>query len=163
VLIGGPPGVGKSAVASRLSEMLDECAWLDGDDVWRVRPFRVDADSVALAERNIADVLRNYLLSGCPHVILTWVLHRREIIDRILEALDGVSFDVSSFTLVCDPGTLESRWRTSHPAEGRAALPLRRLRECMELNSVHIDTSALDVEQVASAVLDALESGEESP
>jgi hypothetical protein len=159
ILIGGPPGVGKSAVASILWTMLDESAWLDGDDVWRIHPFRVDTERAALAEANIAAVLRNYLLGGCSHVILTWVLHRQAIIDRILGELDGIPFDASFFTLVCDSGTLESRWRASHPTDEDAGLPLRRLRECAELDSTQIDTSQLSAEQVASAIADELESG----
>jgi cytidylate kinase len=159
ILIGGPPGVGKSAVASILWTMLDRSAWLDGDDVWRIHPFRVDPERVALAEDNIAAVLRNYLLSGCSHVILTWVLHRQEIIDRILGGLDGIPFDALFFTLVCDSITLESRWRASHPTEEDVGLPLRRLRECAELNSTQIDTSELSAEQVASAIAEDLASG----
>jgi broad-specificity NMP kinase len=159
ILISGAPGVGKSEVASRLYKMLEECAWLDGDDVWRVHPFRVDAERVALAERNVMAVLHNYLSSGCAHVILTWVLHRQEIIDRILRGLDDVPFETSVVTLVCDESTLESRRRASHPGDVNVDVALRRQRECAALDSTKIDTSRLTREAVALRVLEAVSAG----
>lgn len=162
IVISGAPGVGKSVVASHLCRMLDECAWLDGDDVWRIHPFRVDAERVALAERNIVAVLRNYLSNGCAHVILTWVLHRQEIIDRILSGLEGIPFDGSLFTLVCDERTLESRWRASHSGHADVELALRRLRESAALDTTHIDTTELSPEQVAGGILETLAAKEPS-
>ena len=113
IQIAGAPGVGKSEAASRLAAKLADCAWLDGDDVWRIHPFRVDPETVRLAEHNIVSVLGNSLSGGVSHVILSWVLHRQAIIDRMLGALEVTSFDVAVFTLLCDEYTLEKRWRAS--------------------------------------------------
>lgn len=159
ILISGAPGVGKSEVASRLYEMLEECAWLDGDDVWRVHPFRLDAERVALAEGNVIVVLHNYLSSGCANVILTCVLHRQEIIDRILRGLDDVPFEASVVTLVCDESALESRRRASHPGDVNVDISLRRQRECAALDSTKIDTTRLTPDEAALRVLEAVSAG----
>ena len=160
IFISGPPGFSKSEVASRLYVKLAECAWLDGDDVWRIHPFRVDAETVAVAERNIISVLGNFLSSGRSHVILTWVLHRQTIIDRILWGLDGIPFDVAVFTLVCDEETLVARWRKSHPGGDTTELPLQRLRECSALSSTQVDTTGLDPDQVAERIYQMMEASE---
>ncbi len=152
ILLSGAPGVGKTEVASRLVTRLGDCAWLDGDDVWRIHPFRVDRESVRVAERNIVSVLGNFLSAGFPHVVLSWVLHRRAIVDRIIEGIDGPEFAAGLFTLTCDEATLLERWRETHAGEVASDLPLKRLEETRVLDSVQIDTTGLDPSGVADVL-----------
>ena len=87
VLIGGSPWVGKTACAQKLFELLDEAAWLDGDDDWRVNPFLIKDPRLRNGDRNIAFVLQTYLESGfhyviCSSVVLTIPKIRKRILDR---------------------------------------------------------------------------------
>ena len=88
ILVGGPMGVGKSAVCHALMERLSRCLYLDGDWCWNMRPFSVTEETRALVLDNICSVLARDL--RCPeldHVIFGWVLHQQETIDTILSRL----------------------------------------------------------------------------
>ena len=153
VFITGAPGIGKSTVASILFKRLPESAWLDGDDVWRMNPFRVNDTTTAMVEQNIQFVLRNYLSAGFAHVILSWVLHRQSIIDRILNGLGELEYEPFIFTLVCDEESLESRLKDDPLREPVTELALRRLRESKELETIKIDVTERSPEQIADEIV----------
>ncbi len=74
--IGGPMGVGKSAVSRELQRVLPDCALLDGDNLWDMRPFVVNEDTKACVLANIIACLNNFL--ACPqfkNIIFCWVMH----------------------------------------------------------------------------------------
>jgi predicted ABC-type ATPase len=48
VLIGGPPGVGKTSVLAYVERAVDRCACLDADDAWRVQPSEIDESSTLI-------------------------------------------------------------------------------------------------------------------
>ena len=106
IFINGAPGVGKSTVGKLLFSRLNKSAFLDGDDVWKINPFEVTDATREIVEQNITYVLSNYIRANYEYVILTWVLHRQSIIDNLLKGLEGLSFDLHIFTLVCDENTL---------------------------------------------------------
>ena len=152
IFVTGAPAAGKTAVCRILFKRLANAAWLDGDDVWRINPFRVDAQTTALAEGNIQSVLRNYLSSGFEHALLSWVLHEQSIIDRILRGLDGIAFQFYAFTLVCEEATLAERF-AEDPARGQvSSLALQRLRESKALATIHVETDGLEPRQVARKI-----------
>ena len=70
VLLGGPPGVGKTTVLGYLPRAFERCACLDADDVWRVHPFEVNDATRGIAEGNVVAVVRGYLEAGFPLVFL---------------------------------------------------------------------------------------------
>jgi broad-specificity NMP kinase len=153
ILIGGPPGVGKTTIAHLLWHDLDHCAWLEGDAVWQIRPFSVTPASRRLAEANITAVLRNYLESGYAHVLLSWVLHRRDVIQRLLAPLEDVTKEVFQFTLVATPEVLRERFELD-PRRGRfSQLPLWRLEEAASLPTRQIDTTRMSPSQVAQLII----------
>lgn len=152
VFISGPPGVGKSTILAHVAESLPSAAWLDGDDVWKIRPFRVDEGTKMQVEGNIAGVLRGHLRAGFETVLLGWVLHRGDLVAR-LSTLVGRSPD-KVLGLVCRPEVLVARreGRGEHHHE-RA---LQRLEEVRETCPRSIDTSDLSVDDTVAAVRDAL-------
>lgn len=156
ILIGGPPGIGKTTVAHLLWNELEHCAWLEGDAVWKIRPFSVTPASKRLAEANITAVLRNYLESGYAHVLLSWVLHRLDLIQRLVAPLEGLAKEVHQFTLVATPEVLRKRFELD-PKRGRfSTLPLWRLEEAASLPTRQIDTTSLSPSEVARLIVTEL-------
>lgn len=157
IFITGAPGVGKTELARRLFTRLHNSAWLDGDDVWRMNPFRVDDSTIALAHSNIESVLRNYLAAGFSYVIFSWVMHQQSIIDRILKGLEGLEYELFVFTLVCDDATLVSRLG-SHATRTKIELAIERLRQSRGIETTKIETTGRQPEDIAGEILRRIES-----
>jgi broad-specificity NMP kinase len=148
VFVAGPPGIGKTTTVRALFARLPSAAWLDGDDVWRIRPFRVDEGSKRLVEDNIVGVLSGYLAAGYEHVLLSWVLHRQELVERLVSRLgQPLSLHVA---LVCDPEELVSRRRAR--GESEHALALERLAQVRTTRAQTLDTQGRSPDEVAEAV-----------
>lgn len=154
IVVGGPMGVGKTAVCEALRRLLSRNVFLDGDWCWMTRPFIVTPETKEMALSNIASLLGAFLRCGeIENVIFCWVLHEdgiwREIAARL--PLEGV--DVRRFTLMCGEAALRARLCADIAAGTRDpdVIPraLYRLQTCEKLTgSVRVDTdgrSALDV------------------
>jgi hypothetical protein len=153
ILLGGPPGIGKTTVAHLLWHELDHCAWLEGDAVWQIRPASLTPASKRLAEANVTAVLRNYLEAGYAHVLLSWVLQRTDLIQRLIAPLEELAEEVYHFTLVATPEVLRERFERS-PKRGRFShLPLWILEEAVSLPTRQIDTTGLSPSQVAHLII----------
>ena len=156
IIINGAPAVGKSVVGSLLHAKLDNSAFLDGDDVWRINPFEVTEKTKSIVERNIVFVLRNYIEAGYEYAILAWVLHQQSIIDHLLENLNDLTFRVHIFTLICDEVTLVER-RQQQGKEGRdIEIAIDRLRQSLTLKTEKLDTSYLKPDEIVSRIAEAV-------
>jgi broad-specificity NMP kinase len=150
IFIGGPPGVGKTSVARELYASLRNSAWLEGDDLWRMNPFTVNKRTVRMVERNIGCVLRSFLEVGFSHIILTWVLHREEIVHSLLDHISDHEFDFCHFTLLCDEATLLDRLTRDTDRTTTPDLARKRLNQTRQVASTHIDTSGRCPAEVAA-------------
>jgi hypothetical protein len=153
ILLGGPPAIGKTTVARFVWHSLDRSAWLDGDAVWKIRPFEVTPASTQLAEANITAVLGNYLESGYNYVLFSWVLHRLDLIERIVAPLADLAEEVHQFTLVATPQALRERFELDPKRGPLSDLALRRLNEATSLPTNQIDTTRLSPSEVAGIIL----------
>ena len=63
-LIGGPMGVGKSAVCEQLVKRLQPGVYLDGDWCWHMRPFSVTDATKAMVMDNICALLGRWVENG---------------------------------------------------------------------------------------------------
>jgi len=153
VLIGGPPGVGKSTVLRHVERAFERCACLDADDAWRVHPFEVTPETGAIFMRNVVAVLRGYLEAGYPLVMLTWVLANPELIARLLAGLEGRHQEVLILHLVATPEALSER--CARDAERPRPLPyvLQKLEEIQALPYAKIDVTGLETRAVAARVV----------
>jgi hypothetical protein len=119
---------------------------------------------VGEVEKNVIAVLRNDLAAGFRHVILSWVLHDRAIVERICDGLRGIEFSLRWVTLVCDEGVLRQRWAATHEAGADMEHALLRLRQARDLERTrHIDTTNLSVEDVVDAIVTWLACAAGSP
>jgi predicted kinase len=156
IVIHGPPGSGKTRVANALFERLERCAWLDGDEVGRIRPLEVSRRTRSVVEANVAFVLGSYLRAGYPHVILSWVVDDRAVLERMLAAIDGVDFDLRVFTLAASEDVLLARLPVDASRRTPADLALLRLRQVQRLETHQIDTSQRSATSVADEILELL-------
>jgi len=156
VLIGGAPGVGKSAVAREILSRLDNCVWLDGDDLWRMNPFVVNTKTRRMVERNAKAVLRSFIAEGFSTVLFTWVLHRQSIAKRIIAGLPKSKYRLFHFTLVCSDRTLKTRIDSDGSGRRDVHLAIDRLRKTRLLSSMKVQTDGKTPNRIAKEILEHL-------
>ncbi len=156
IIINGPPGVGKSVVGNLLFPKLSNSALLDGDDVWRINPFKVNEVTKNIVMQNILFVLRNYIEANYEYVIFIWVLHEQPIIDYLLSRLDDLKFNVHIFTLIADEQVLLHRLQMDTDRRTDPNLALSRLRQSLTLSTEKIDTTMLEPKEIVNRILKAL-------
>ena len=157
-VIGGPMGVGKTAVSRALQQRLPNCVFLDGDWCWDMHPFSVTPETKAMVMDNIAHLLSNFLrCSEIDHVILGWVMHEQAIIDGLLARLPLEDCEVIPVSLICDAATLTGRLQKDIDAGIRTpdvlARSLTRLEQFSKLNTYRIDTTGKTIQETAQAIL----------
>lgn len=93
VLLGGAPGVGKSAVARAVlthhqgppgsAPLLQ---WVDVDALWLHQPWRVDPAMRALVAANLRAVLGGAAAAGVEVALVTWTFHTAELRRVVVDA-----------------------------------------------------------------------------
>ena len=156
-LIGGPMGVGKTAVCRELQKRLDRSVFLDGDWCWDAHPFQVTEETKAMVLDNICYLLSGFLrCSAYRNIIFCWVMHEQGIIDEILSRLDIRTCEVRTVSLVCAREALAERLRRDIGAGLRGEDCLERsagrLALYRRLKTVKIDVSGLSVEETAERI-----------
>jgi len=146
-LIGGPMGVGKTAVCQELKCLTAPSVFLDGDWCWDMEPFQVTAETKAMVQENIAFLLGQFLrCSAYETVIFCWVMHRQEILDNLLSLLAPEGVQVYKFTLSLSPQTLRAHLQKDVDAGLRTADILERslerlpLYEAMDTEKICVDS-----------------------
>ncbi len=151
VLLGGPPGVGKSAVLDILEGLVPDCAVLDADDVWRVNSEVVVAENGHIAISNTISVMQGYFDAGCKIGVLSWVFAREELFGPVIEALRGRVDSIVQVYLTADEASLEQRLQSrGHP--DRIDYSISRLRLIEELPYPKLDTTRLTPQEAAEWV-----------
>jgi predicted ABC-type ATPase len=150
IFIGGAPGIGKSTIAGLLLKDLENCVWLDGDDLWRMNPFIVDENTKTMVEKNISFVLNSFIQKHFSYILFTWVLHLDTIVDKILSGLDQSDFNFMHYTLICDVKTLKERLSTDVGRTTDHSLAIKRLKESKNVKSIKIDTINKTVSEIVS-------------
>lgn len=83
---------------------------MDGDRCWDAHPFQVTEQTKETVLENITFLLGRFI--RCPayeNLIFCRVMHRRQIMDRILSAVDTSLCTVKKVSLVCGAETLRQR------------------------------------------------------
>lgn len=157
-LIGGPMGVGKSTVGQILKKKLPHSVFLDGDWCWDAHPFVVNTATKRMVMENICFLLKNFL--ACPayeNIIFCWVMHEQKIIDELLANLPVDGCHVTAFSLLCREAELRLRLQKDMDAGLRSddiiERSIARLPLYKELATIKIDTSGMNAESAADALL----------
>ncbi len=157
-IICGTMGVGKTAVSLYLKEKLPNAVLLDGDWCWSADPFQVNEETKTMVIDNICHVLNNFIAcSAYENIIFCWVLHKKEIIDNILEKLNIINCDVKVISLLASVCTLKDRIMKDVNSSKRSIDVLERsiarLSLYQELPSIKINTDNKDVYQIVDEIV----------
>ncbi len=157
-IIGGPMGVGKTAVCQKLKMELDDCVFLDGDWCWDANPFQVNEETKEMVQKNICFLLNQFIhCTAYRNIIFCWVMHEQKIIDSILNELDKTDCEVKTISLLCDEQTLRGRLlgdiQKGIRQEDIIERSIKRIPLYQNLNPRKIDTSGTTVEQIAKEII----------
>lgn len=159
VLLGGAPGVGKTATARECLRLAISgpalVQWVDVDGLWAHQPWRVDDTMIAMLHGNLRAMIKNAAAAGVDILIVTWVFQDSSFHD-LLNALapDGVRTTTIQLRLS------EAAWRTrfnSDPDRPEIdAFYINRYQAAQSTPVDHaIDTDSLNTPSVAMAVMAA--------
>lgn len=161
IFINGVMGVGKSATSKALQNLLPNCVMLDGDWCWDAKPFIVNDETKTMVIENICFLLNNFLSSSAyDNIIFCWVMHDKQISDKILDKLNLTDCFFKSFTLSCSNSSLISRLKQDIDYGIR--------EESIIENSINysnffnnlfenlIDTSILEPKEIAKEIYDLI-------
>jgi gluconate kinase len=132
LLITGPVGVGKTTIASEVSERLDQLgiphALVDVDSLrWCYPRPPADRFRIQLAMRNLSLIWPNFVATGARRLVLVDVVESTADLHRIVAAVPGA--DIRLVRLRARLETLQARVQQREQGLGRD----RMLRRALEL------------------------------
>lgn len=157
--IGGPMGVGKTAVCELLNKKLPNCVWLDGDWCWKMDPFKITDETKTMVIDNICHLLQNFInCSQFENIVFCWVLHQQTIIDNMLSKLDTKHCKIFCISLLASKSELQKRL-IKDIEKGQRSMDIiqksmERLPSYDSLNTIKINTDCKKIEQIAQSIID---------
>lgn len=157
-LIGGTMGVGKTTVGQHMKQLLNNSVFLDGDWCWDARPFHITEETQKMVIDNICYLLNNFIhCSVHENIIFSWVMHRQDIINDLLNRLDTEKCNVKVFSLICNEETLRHRLQKDIFCGIRTADVIQRsighLPMYYKLDTIKIDTTTKSIDTVAREII----------
>lgn len=140
VLLGGPPGVGKSSVIQH--QMFHKFICLDADKIWD--PHKVGERAKAI--ERVSTIVDEKLTSG-ENVLLAWVFAKPELYQPIVDKF-AKSYDIHQIYLVCESSSLKERLSKRSTLD-QFEYALEKLNLIQELPFDKIDTTNMEVSEVA--------------
>lgn len=152
-LIGGPMGIGKSTICNQLNQDLDHSVFLDGDWCWNMDPFVVNQDTKNMVLDNITHCLNNFIHTpGIENIIFCWVMHKQDIIDKIIQKLDTEGIDIHLISLICEKEELIKRMLIDRRDNQTIRKSLQYLELYKDLYTQKIDVTTLDVQKTIDKI-----------
>ena len=156
ILIGGAPGVGKTTTCQELIKLLPKNIYLEGDWLWYPTPFDFPKEAKEMFCKNLVYVLNNFLsLPNRENIIVPWLFHKEDVLQRLLSGLNLDNVNVKIFTLICSKHELTNRIQADVSPRGRAGDVDQHVRcqeLCKEISSIQIDTTKLSAKEVADVI-----------
>ncbi len=154
-------GVGKTAVCEILKRKLDRAVFLDGDWCWDADPFIVNDETKRMVEDNVCHLLNSFIRCiEYDNIVFCWVMHEQSIIDGICSRLDLSECDVKMVSLICSQEELCKRLGNDIANGKRQSdvieRSIQRLPLYESLDTIKIDTTDMDPEDVAERILEAI-------
>lgn len=161
VLLGGAPGIGKTAAAENL--LVDIAArgntlvqWIDVDSLWRHQPWRVDDATITLLQKNLSAVLNNAASAGMDIALVTWVFQDPSFHDLVVRLAPG-GVDVTTVQLCAQEHVWRNRFESDHYRPPIDEFFSARYFAAQRTPTDHsIETTTLDPAAVASEIARAI-------
>jgi broad-specificity NMP kinase len=159
IIINGTMGVGKSSACKELLNRITNSVWLDGDWCWMTNPWNATDENIKMAEKNITFILRNYLSNtGFLYIFFSWVIHREETFNTILDQLKDLKYELVKISIVCSEAELERRMMLDNQNDDKIKDSLSRLPCYYKMNTIKIDTSGKNIMETASEIIKIINS-----
>jgi broad-specificity NMP kinase len=153
IIINGPASVGKSTTCGQLYKRIKNAVWLDGDWCWLMNPWNFSEENKQMVVDNIVHILNNYLKNpNFEYIIFSWVIPDESIFNTILERLTG-KYELCKISLVCTDEELRKRCLVDNRDGETIERTLDNLKNYSRMNTIKIDTTNKDVEQVIGDVM----------
>ncbi len=159
IIINGTMGVGKSSVGQSLNKSIPNSAFIDGD--WCCKFNAPLTDEIKnLYIENITSLLNNYLLNReVKDVIFCWVIHKNELLRKIIQNINLNKINGFVITLQADNISLTDRIIERCNYEDRDDSELKRSLYYQKnyyknMPSYKIDTSNMSIDDVAKKICD---------
>ncbi|MCM3172909.1 MULTISPECIES: AAA family ATPase [unclassified Paenibacillus] len=154
IVVNGSMGIGKTSTCKYLYKSLDRSVWLDGDWCWMMNPWTVNKDTIEMVENNITYLLNSYLENPLfNYVIFSWVLHREDILNDLLERLHTSEYKLYKITLTCSEESLRDRMHSDMRSLEQINNSINRLQLYQRMQSNKIDTSDLGIEETVEKII----------
>lgn len=153
IVINGTMGVGKSTISTALKNELENSVMLDGDWCWMMNPWNITEENKKMVEQNIIFLLNSFLNNpSFQYVIFTWVLHKEEILNSILEKINDDNFKLYFYSLMCNKNELIKRMKNNNRTEINIENAVERIPLYLAQKSIKIDTTNKDIMTIVKEI-----------
>lgn len=153
IVINGTMGVGKSTISTALKNELENSVMLDGDWCWMMNPWNITEENKKMVEQNIIFLLNSFLNNPLfQYVIFTWVLHKEEILNSILEKINDDNFKLYFYSLMCNKNELIKRMKNNNRTEINIENAVERIPLYLAQKSIKIDTTNKDIMTIVKEI-----------
>lgn len=105
ILISGFGGTGKSTCANLLFNKLDECALVEADHLFNIKPWAIGDKLGRIKLRNSLDVLQNFINEGYQHVICVGLVWSQAELDAVVQQFPAQTHNLFLFWLSANKAT----------------------------------------------------------
>jgi predicted kinase len=161
MLVTGPIGVGKTAVAYAIAGRLRAAripyALIDLDAIVECYPAPPDDPfNFRLAMRNLAALWRNYRDAGARYLVLDWVVEARSELEEYRKAIPGAQITVVRLRApieVLDQRIGQRAGETDREWELARARQLSREMDATKVEDLLVDTECRSADEVADEII----------
>ena len=163
IILNGPCGIGKTAVAWELNARFDRAVMLDGDYIGAVQPFEIyDPERVAYLYRTLHHLVAWHVeQGGYRNFVINYVFEQPESLAALRRLLSDLDDEIYAFRLVASDEAMEVRIRGRERSESELHWYLQRYQELVSIQEdaarhgdlgLVVDTTGRSAAEVAEAI-----------